>query len=108
MNVFDYIRDIHIHMDRYGETGWKFSVNFINALTDEQITWRLRTNPAGDGLWAYCASGSWYSDGSSVMEYKQTHGTCQFWLPTDRKQAYDKIRYWVVKENTPSILTAGA
>lgn len=77
-----------LRLSRYGGHGWEFSV------TIDGSTSRYRTNPAGDGLWEYRASPiSWYADGSPVMEYHQILGTCQFWLPAERKRAYDKIRY---------------
>lgn len=83
-----------ITLDRYGESGWEFSVTATDPITDETGTSRYRTNPAGDGLWLYRASATqWYPDGSAFMEYQQIRGTSQFWLPTDRKRAYDKIRY---------------
>jgi len=95
--------NVRITMERYpysDSKGWKFSITSINDDTKETETKRYRTNPDGDGLWAYMPSGAWYpEDGSSVMEYKQIRGICQFWLPTDRKRAYDKIRYHFARED---------
>ena len=81
-----------IRLSRYGECGWEFSITTVDELTDKPHTDRYRTNPQGDGLWLYQQSAANWSDGSPVMEYKQTVGTCQFWLPKERKPAYDKIR----------------
>ena len=80
-----------IRLSRYGNSGWEFSVTYVN-LDDETVTDRYRTNPTGDGLWHYEYSGANWFDGTPVMEYKQTVGTCQFWLPKERKPANDKIR----------------
>ena len=88
-----------IRLSRYGDTGWEFSVTCV-TLAHETVTERYRTNPTGDGLWRYRASPtSWYPDGSPVMEYHQEAGTCQFWLPKERKPAYDKIRHQWSKES---------
>lgn len=79
---------LSIRLERCGDHGWEFSV------TDDDGTSRFRTNPQGDGLWEYRAQpGASWMDGSPVMEYQQITGTCQFWLPPERKRAYDKIRY---------------
>jgi len=94
---------MHIKMDRYGDKGWEFSVTYTDPITEKEATSRYRTNPAGDGLWGYRQSPSqWYPDGSPFMEYHQIAGTCQFWLPTERKAAYDKIRYEWGKEERVS------
>ena len=89
-----------IRMHRYGETGWWFTVTTDAQPEFDQPaqTFRYRTNPAGDGLWQYCRSNTtWYPNGSPFMEWKQIEGTCQFYLPKDRKRAYDKIRYTWMK-----------
>jgi len=88
-----------IRLSRYGKAGWEFSVT--QDFPDGPMTHRYCTTEAGDGLWEYCASpNSWYPDGRPVMEYRQTRGTSQFWLPTERKPAYDKIRHEWQKETS--------
>jgi len=95
---------VKIKMERYGDKGWEFSVTYTDPITENEVTGRYRTNPNGDGLWTYCQSPSqWYPDGSPFMEYKQVRGTVQFWLPADRKRAYDKIRYEWGKEEEEQV-----
>jgi hypothetical protein len=72
-----------ISMERYGETGWQFTVDGTEYRTDKH----------GDGLWVYAATSAWYPDtDKSVYEFQQTLGTCQFSLGADRKRAYGQIR----------------
>jgi len=84
--------NMKIRLSRYGESGWEFSITTVDDLTDQPHTARYRTSPQGDGLWQYQQIPANWPDGSPVMEYKQITGTCQFWLPKERKPAYDKIR----------------
>jgi hypothetical protein len=79
-----------ISMERFGETGWQFEVNGTEYRTDKH----------GGGLWEYMPTGAWYPDtNKSVYEFKQTLGTSQFSLSTDRKRAYGQIRYrWTLRE----------
>lgn len=88
---------LSLRLERYGHAGWAFSITSERGMT------RYRTNPAGDGLWEYLSvPGQTYEDGSSVMEYRQIHGTAQFSLPKERKPAYDKIRHdWCATEPAP-------
>lgn len=77
-----------IRMQRYGDFGWKFTVEIAKKVE------AYRTNGEGEGLWHLEPDPStWYADGSPVMIYRQIAGTCQFGLSSIRRKAYDHIRY---------------
>lgn len=82
---------MNLRLRRYGESGWEFEVTKTDPV-DGTISERYRTNPMGDGLWKYQESRSIFHDGTPVMEYRQVRGTTQFWLPPERRRAYDKLR----------------
>ena len=90
---------ISIRLERYGDTGWEWRQSYTDPITNELVSGYYRTNPAGDGLWQYIRSASQsYGDGSPYYEWRQTQGTCQFWLPNDRRKAYDKIRNEILSD----------
>jgi len=80
-----------IHLERYGERGWQFTISGADGLRDGT---EYRTNRKGEGLWMYSETSGWYPDtGKAVWEFRQIEGTCQFALSPDRKRAYGQIRY---------------
>jgi len=82
-----------ITLERYGDSGWMFRINFFDELGNEK-TAKLRTNQIGDGLWEYTESSTYYADGSgAVMEWKQIDGNCQYSLPKDIKKAYNRLYF---------------
>lgn len=83
-----------LRLTRYGKTGWEFSVTF------DQQTHRYRTNPAGGGLWKHHPSNASYPDGTIIWGWGQIYTASEFWLPENRKRAYDKIRYAWRKETS--------
>jgi len=73
-----------IKLEKFG-MGWQFTLS--NGGT-------YRTNEEGEGLWYYCKSGSMIRENGEWVphyEYKQTSGTSEFSLPSDRKKTQNKI-----------------
>lgn len=81
-----------LHLTRYGEHGWEWTLTTLDWDGRESTT-TYRTNGDGEGLWQWAATGnSWYPDGRSLKEWKQTVGTCQFSLPNGRHATDNRIR----------------
>ena len=70
---------------RYGESGWKWTLLFVEEEGGEVSTTHYRTSKMGDGLWEEAENG----------DQIQRLGTTQFSLPKNKNSAYSKIyREW--------------
>ena len=79
-------------LQQYGDYGWAWTEpDYIG-----QSSCRCRTNGDGEGLWYWARSGATnLPEMTPVMEWKQIMGTCQFYLPRNRKAAYSRLyRRW--------------
>jgi hypothetical protein len=83
---------ISVSMQEYG-SGWRWTYTAEDEVLGE-MSGRMRTNPNGDGLWWV---GTYEGVWAHNYEDNQILGTSQFWLPSERRAAYAKIRRYIEK-----------
>jgi len=73
-----------LYLEQYGDIGWRWYHECVDPSHNRYSSY-YRTNKMGCGLW-------------DDIEPKQIRGTCQFSLSNDRKNAYQQIRRWIIKQ----------